>query len=97
VITVERLREIESVATELLEFGGDELRRRWRFVAAIQDLARHAVEEPASDEQMVEAMKFNIRNNYGGNGSFSDWDPSGPGYIRFQQLRDELGRLVQTI
>jgi hypothetical protein len=96
-ITLDRLREIERVANEMVEIGGDDLRRSWSFVAAIADLARRAVDEPASQDQMVEAMKFNVKNNYGGNGSFSDWDPHGPGYARFQKLRDELARLVLTL
>lgn len=96
-ITLGRLREIERVANEMVEIGGDDLGRSWTFVAAIADMARHAVDEPESQEQMVEAMKFNVTNSYGGNGSFSDWDPHGPGYARFQELRDELARLVLTL
>jgi hypothetical protein len=95
VITAVRLCEIERVTTDMLEIGADELGRHWAFVAAIQDQARHALAEPDSGEQMVVAVKFNIDHNYSENGSFSDWDPSGPGYARFQQLCDELAALVQ--
>ena len=97
---IARLREADAALRELRTLGGDHLAQRWPGVAAMHGALADALSSPerlASAEErarLVDDLETTMIGLYGGAGSFADFGITGPGADRFEQLKDDVRRIV---
>jgi hypothetical protein len=90
--------DVVRTLDELIELGGERLRRDVRGIEGLRAVAGEAAEaDGARYRELVHEMEGLAQGLYGGYGSFRDWGIGGPDGSRFECLKNDLDRQLDRL
>jgi hypothetical protein len=92
------IADVVQTLDELIELGDGRLLAAHPGVGAMRELAGEATgADGARYDELVVELESIAQSLYGGYGSFRDWGIGGPDSDRFERLKDDLDRQLDSL